>query len=88
MSMRIQKKMLNSEKKPMRRCIVCRTSKPSDELIRFTLQDGIIVKDVDKAKDGRGMYLCNNKECIELAIKKQAFSRVCKMNVDLEELNV
>ncbi len=70
------------QNKPMRRCIGCYNSFPQDELIRFTLADGTISADDCGKNDGRGFYLCNKKECLELAIKKKAFNRVCKMNVD------
>ena len=70
------------QNKPMRRCIACYTSQPQDELLRFTLIDGNITFDKDVKGDGRGYYLCNNRDCLELAIKKKAFNRVCKKNVD------
>lgn len=66
----------------MRRCIACYTSRPQEELIRFTLKEGKILQDNECRSDGRGFYLCDSNECLELAIKKKAFNRVCKMNVD------
>ena len=70
------------QSKPMRRCIACYTSRPQDELLRFTLADGNITFDKDVKGDGRGYYLCDSRDCLELAIKKKAFNRVCKNNVD------
>ena len=64
----------------MRRCIACYKSFPQDELIRFTLQDGEIVRDTESKNDGRGLYLCNKKECFDIAIKKKAFNRACRMS--------
>ena len=72
--------------KPMRRCIACRESKPQDELMRFTLEDGRIVADEGERRDGRGFYLCRDTGCIETAIKRKAFNRVCKRNVDEDEI--
>lgn len=72
--------------KPMRRCIACRESKPQDELIRFTLDGMAIIADCGKDHDGRGFYLCRNSECVETAIRKKAFNRVCRRNVDVEEI--
>jgi predicted RNA-binding protein YlxR (DUF448 family) len=70
----------------MRRCIACRESKPQDELIRFTYADGIIRADGDKPADGRGFYLCRDSKCIETAIKKKSFNRICRRNVDEGEI--
>ena len=76
----------NQSPKPMRRCIACRESRPQDELLRFTFRDGCIEADKDAKNDGRGFYLCPNKECAELAIKRKAFNRVCRTNVDAESI--
>ena len=70
------------QNKPMRRCIACYTSLPQDEMLRFTLVDGKILFDDGVKNDGRGYYICNTNECLELAIKKKAFNRICKTNVD------
>lgn len=70
------------QSKPMRRCIGCYTSYPQDQLQRFTLVDGEIVADTDGKNDGRGFYLCKKSECLDVAIKKKAFNRICKRNVD------
>ena len=70
------------QNKPMRRCIACYTSLPQDEMLRFTLTDGKMLFDDGEKSDGRGYYICNTIECLELAIKKKAFNRVCKGIVD------
>lgn len=70
----------------MRRCIACRESKPQDELVRFTCKDGRIEADTDTKSDGRGFYLCPKRECADLAIKRKAFNRVLRMNVDAESI--
>lgn len=73
--------------KPMRRCIACRESRPKDELIRFVLigQDPVI--DPDGRAEGRGFYLCRSAECAKTAIKRKAFNRVCRRNLDEMEIN-
>lgn len=70
------------QNKPMRRCIACYTSFPQEELLRFTLQDGRVTADCVGRNDGRGFYLCKKRECLDLAIKKKAFNRICKKDVD------
>ena len=72
--------------KPMRRCIACRESKPQDELMRFTLSGNEIAADIEGRADGRGIYLCPDKECIETAVKRKAFNRICRTNVDAESI--
>ena len=72
--------------KPMRRCIACRESKPQDELMRFTLKDGRIVSDKETKEDGRGIYLCRSRECLDIAIKRKAFNRVLRRNVDTKSI--
>ena len=73
--------------KPMRRCIACRESKPQDELMRFTCTDGVVRADDGVRSDGRGFYLCRNRDCIDSAIKRRAFSRALRRNVDAEEVS-
>ncbi len=70
----------------MRRCIGCRQSKPQDELLRFTTVGQTVVADTDGKNDGRGFYLCKDKECLEMALKKKAFNRILKCNADTEEI--
>ena len=70
----------------MRRCIACRESKPQDELMRFTFADGRIIADSNTKNDGRGIYLCPKSECLELALKRKAFNRVCRSNVDTKNI--
>ncbi len=71
----------------MRRCIACRESKPQDELIRFVLSGQDPVVDISGRAEGRGFYLCRNEECIRTAVKRKAFNRVCKRNLDEKEIS-
>ena len=71
----------------MRRCIACRESKPQDELIRFVLNGQDPVIDLSGRAEGRGFYLCRSEECARTAIKRKAFNRVCKRNLDEKEIN-
>ena len=72
------------QNKPMRRCIACYKSFPQEELIRFTLDDNILIPDTSLKKDGRGVYICKNMDCLSQAIKKKAFNRAFKMLVDID----
>ncbi len=73
--------------KPMRRCIACRESKPKDELIRFVLDGQDPVVDISGRAEGRGFYLCASADCIKTAVKRKAFNRVCRRNLDEKEIN-
>ena len=73
--------------KPMRRCIACRESKPQDELIRFVVNGQDPVVDLSGRAEGRGFYLCRSEECARTAIKRKAFNRVCKRNLDEKEIS-
>ena len=70
----------------MRRCIACRESRPQDELMRFTFDGKEVKADSGSRNDGRGFYLCRNEECLETAIKRKAFNRACRQNIDTEEI--
>ena len=71
---------------PMRRCIACMTSYPKDELIRLTVKDEIIIRDGDKAADGRGYYICPRKACLEKVIRKKVFNRILRRNMNLNQI--
>lgn len=52
----------------------------------MVLQGEVIKIDETGRASGRGMYICNNAKCIEEMIKKRAFNRACKRNLDVEML--
>ena len=72
--------------KPMRRCIACRESKPQDELMRFTFDGTKLIADSGSPNDGRGFYLCRDRECIDNAVKNKAFNRALRRNVDAQDI--
>lgn len=56
---------------PQRTCIACRQIKERKNLIRLvSTESGIAEIDVFGKKPGRGAYLCPQKTCWELALKK------------------
>ncbi len=76
---------MKNKKNPMRRCIGCMESKPKDSLIRIArYEDRLTVDPTGKAK-GRGVYLCKNSSCIEMAGKKKAIQRSLHIDVSAEE---
>lgn len=70
-----------SNPKNTRKCCVCREHADKSELIRFVrTADGV---DIDRTQklDGRGVWVHNNKECIEKLIKKKMLNSAFKANV-------
>lgn len=64
------------KKIPMRQCSGCNERKEKKNLIRIirTPEEQIEV-DFTGKKNGRGAYICNSAECLELARKKKSLER-------------
>ena len=71
-----------------RKCIGCGKIKPREELLKITKDhiDGKIVIEPDSKTFGRSAYFCYNKECQELALKKNKLNRALKTSADLKGL--
>lgn len=54
---------------PMRRCIACMQSKPKKELIK-----------INEGMPGKGIYVCDDEKCFELAIKRKKINREDLLN--------
>ena len=63
------------KKKPQRQCVGCRQMKDKKSLIRIMI-------DVTGKKNGRGAYVCPNRECIEKAIKTKGLDRSFGQSID------
>lgn len=70
------------KKIPVRKCIACGIQKPKKELIRVVKnnEDEVSVDFTGKA-NGRGAYICKDKACFDLAIKKNAFNRALETKI-------
>ncbi len=65
-----------------RTCIVCRQHKQKNEMLRVVkTANGEIQFDESGCNDGRGAYVCNNKNCVEQCVKKKHLNRALKCNV-------
>lgn len=73
---------MSVKKVPMRQCIGCGEMKSKKEMMRIlkTTEEDIIL-DVTGKKNGRGAYLCKNKECLLKAIKQKGLERSFKMSI-------
>ncbi len=71
------------KKIPMRQCVGCREMKPKKEMIRVIRTAGEddgeeILLDATGKKNGRGAYLCRNRECLRTAQKSRGLERSLK----------
>jgi hypothetical protein len=74
-----------NKKIPMRQCIGCGEMKSKKEMMRIVkTAEGPIVLDVTGKKNGRGAYLCRNRECLSKAGKNRGLERSFKMSIPAE----
>lgn len=69
------------KKVPLRMCIACKESKPKRELIRIVKNENMFVVDKTGKINGRGSYICDNKDCMEKLIKQKVLNKVFKCNI-------
>lgn len=73
------------KKIPQRSCVVCRTKKDKNELIRIVKnQANEINIDESGKKPGKGAYICDSIECLEKGIKSKALKRALEVEVPEE----
>jgi len=74
-----------AKKIPMRQCVGCGEMKEKPSLIRIIKDNtGAISLDVTGRKNGRGAYVCKNKECLAMLKKKNGLDKAFQMRVDKE----
>lgn len=73
------------KKIPQRSCVVCRTKKDKNELIRIVRnQANEINIDESGKKPGKGAYICDSIECLEKGIKSKALKRALEVEIPEE----
>ncbi|MBO28144.1 MAG: hypothetical protein CML61_05200 [Rhodobacteraceae bacterium] len=71
---------------PERKCIATGEVQPKYGLIRFVVgPEGQVVPDVMGKLPGRGIYVAADRKALELAVRKNLFSRSAKQQVRLPE---
>lgn len=69
---------------PERRCIASQTSLPQAVLIRFVRSpDGVVTPDLAARLPGRGAWVTSSRDALEKALKKGAFARAFKAQVEI-----
>ena len=61
---------------PERMCVSCREMKPKTMLVRIVNTETGVVVDITGKVNGRGVYICKCKHCIERAYKQKNFAKV------------
>ena len=65
-------------------CIVCRTKGQKQSFIKIVKTADGVMLDKDYKINGRGVYICKNKKCIDEAIKRHALNRAFKKEISAE----
>ena len=68
--------MNKTKKVPERMCVSCREMKPKSMLVRIVNTGNGVVVDTTGKVNGRGVYLCKCRQCIERAYKHKNFAKV------------
>ncbi|NMB04593.1 MAG: YlxR family protein [Tissierellia bacterium] len=80
---------MKPRKVPMRKCVGCNQMFEKKSLLRIVRSnEGEVSVDVTGKKNGRGAYLCQNKQCLEQAFKKRAIERALEISLDDELKNL
>lgn len=66
---------MKQTKIPERMCVVCRQMKPKNQLIRIVNTDDGVVVDLSGKVNGRGVYVCKCKQCVERVCKNKSFAK-------------
>ena len=64
------------KKIPQRQCMGCRERKPKRDMIRIVrTPEGVVSLDFGGKMNGRGAYICPDKECLKKVQKYKALER-------------
>lgn len=71
-----------AKKVPLRQCVGCGEMKGKKEMMRvLRTAEGEICLDITGKKNGRGAYLCKQRECLEKARKNKGLERSFKISI-------
>ena len=77
--------MSSNKKVPMRKCVGCQEMKSKKEMIRvIRTAENEFVLDATGKKNGRGAYLCPDRECLKQAIPEAVYESLEKEMVGIE----
>lgn len=71
-----------AKKVPLRQCIGCGEMKSKKEMLRILrTAEGEICLDITGKKNGRGAYICTQRECLQKARRNKGLERSFKMSI-------
>ena len=74
--------------KPQRMCLACREMKDKNTLVRVVKNsEGNVFVDLTGKANGRGAYICRNKDCFAKLKKQKGLSKSFKCPIDEEIYN-
>ena len=74
--------MSSNKKVHMRKCVGCQEMKSKKEMIRvIRTAENEFVLDATGKKNGRGAYLCPDRECLKKAVKSRGLERSFKQAI-------
>ncbi len=74
-----------AKKVPLRQCVGCGEMKDKRQMMRILrTADGAICLDVTGKKNGRGAYICTQRECLQKARGNKGLERSFKMSISEE----
>lgn len=75
-----------AKKIPLRQCVGCGEMRSKKEMLRVlkSAEDDTFCLDVTGKKNGRGAYVCKNRECLVKARKSKGLERSFKMSIPAE----
>jgi len=75
-----------NKKIPLRQCVGCGEMKSKKEMLRILKKADTneIVLDVSGKKNGRGAYICRNRDCLMKAIRNKGLERSIKTGIPQE----
>lgn len=72
--------------KEIRTCIVCKRKKNKHELIRIVSENRKPVIDTNFKINARGIYICNDKECLNKLLKHKNLGKIIKIDINEKDL--
>ena len=76
---------MKTKKIPQRKCVGCNEMKDKKVLLRIVrTPEGEVLLDKTGKANGRGAYVCPDKECIEKAVKQKSLERALEKSISEE----
>ena len=72
---------------PLRKCVACNNMFEKDKLFRLVKINEMVCLDKTYKAQGRGAYVCKNKACLDIALKKKSFNRSFRQAVPKEVID-